>query len=208
MYGEVTIYGLRDPSDGSIFYVGRSTRVHERFMQHLSEAERFKAEDMTMLERLFGIVDDSVTVKRKSEKETGKNVRKLRWINQITSRGENVELVILDQWDKCPTLEDANRLEDAWIAKMRGNNQPLTNFLYSRRQEVWWYGESNKNYKVGYARTPDEYIAMLKKGDVGSKRKSSRKSKTGSTSTGRKLNRSQKRRIAKKNYRKYTKKKK
>jgi len=197
MSNKVTIYGLRDPESKKIFYIGRSARVQTRFTQHLNEAKKYKASNETMLERLFGIKEESVTIK-KEEKDNG-NSRKLNWINQIIERGQEVELVILDEWDNCTTDQDANRLEDAWIAHMRSKNQPLTNFFYSTRMEIWWYGESNKNFKEGWAKSPAEYIEMLKAGKVGSQTE-------GDTDRKRKYSRSQKRRLAKKNYRKTSKK--
>lgn len=160
-YGKVSIYAMSDPESHRVFYVGRSQRPESRFMEHLTEAERYRVATEDVLERLFGI-------KAKKEGLDGAgNAKKLKWINSILVRGLEVEFTILDEWT-APTLQDANRLEDAWIAHMKSLGHPLTNVVYSRRMLPKWYGKTNPHFRTGWAETPQAYIAMLKSGAVGS----------------------------------------
>lgn len=162
-YGKVHIYALKDPDTGRVFYVGRTKRTPKtRFLAHMAEAERYERDTESVGKRLWGIDDDSPT---KDSKEHS-NVRKLRWILSIKNRGLEVELEVLDEAE-FEIEQDAARLEEAWIAEMRQRNQPLTNYIYSRRMSPSWYGETNPRYKEGWAKTPLEYIERLKKGEVG-----------------------------------------
>lgn len=160
-YGKVSIYSLSDPESHRVFYVGRSQRPESRFMEHLTEAERYRVATEDVLERLFGI-----KAKKEGLDGTG-NTKKLKWINSILIRGLEVEFTILDEWS-APTLQDANRLEDAWIAHMKSMGHPLTNVVYSRRMLPKWYGKANPHFREGWAETPQAYISMLKAGAVGS----------------------------------------
>lgn len=158
-YGNVVIYALLDPDTHKVFYVGRSKHPEARLLQHLSEAEQVKTKEQHPLERLFGII-----IEGKESREKGKyNEKKVKKINDILERGKDPKFVILDQW-YAPTLRDANRLEDAWIAEMRRRGEPLTNMILSRRMEVWWYDSSRDNFNSNWAKSPMEFIQLLKSG--------------------------------------------
>lgn len=161
-YGKVHIYALKDPDTDRVFYVGRTKRTPEtRFLGHMAEASRYERETESVGKRLWGI-GDSV----KSDTKEGSNVRKLRWILSIKNRGKDVVLEVLDEAE-FKIEQDAARLEEAWIAEMRKRNQPLTNYIYSHRMNPAWYGETNPHYKVGWAKSPMEYIELLKNGKIG-----------------------------------------
>jgi hypothetical protein len=163
VYGKVSIYAMKDPATHRIFYVGRSQRPQSRFLEHLAEAERYRIASEDMLTRLFGIQ----VVQDNRSKDGSGNAKKLKWIISIFDRDEQPEFVILDEW-VAPTMQDANRLEDAWIAELRSQGHPLTNVIYSRRMNPNWYGEKNPYYRHGWATSPTDYIARLKAGTVGS----------------------------------------
>ena len=165
-YGKVSIYALSDPTTHRVFYVGRSLRPQSRFTEHMTEAERFRQATEDVLERLFGI-----ETTKKRETDGSGNGKKLKWILSILDRGLEVEFTILDEWT-APTVQDANRLEDAWIAEMRHRGHPLSNVIYSRRMNPKWYGKTNPYFKPGWAETPQAYISMLKAGVIGSARES------------------------------------
>ena len=170
-YGKVYIYALKDPETGRVFYVGRTKRTpRTRLLGHLSEANRYERDTESIGKRLWGIDDDAPT---KASNKEHSNVQKLRWILSIKNRGLEVEQEVLDE-AVFDIEQDAARLEEAWIAEMRRRNQPLTNYIYSRRMSPLWYGETNPRYKEGWASTPLEYIERLKNGEVGGE-----KTKTG-----------------------------
>ena len=156
-YGNVTIYALKDPRDNRIFYVGRTKRPNSRLMQHINEAKKFLSENQEPLERLLALK----TTKKPMVTKSGKNLLKISKILNIVESGCEVTFNILDEWE-APTLDDANKLEEAWIAVIRKRGNYLTNYIYSHRMNPWWYGEKNKYYKEGWAKTPEEFIEKLK----------------------------------------------
>lgn len=159
-YGNVTIYALKDPRDNRIFYVGRTKRSNSRLQQHLNEAKKFLVENQDPLERLLSMKSTKNAMVTKS----GKNLSKITKILNILESGCDVNFCILDEWN-APTLSDANKLEEAWIAVVRKSGSYLTNYIYSHRMNPWWYGEKNKYYKDGWAKTPEEFIEKLKSQD-------------------------------------------
>lgn len=186
-YGKVYIYALKDPDTGRVFYVGRTKRTpRTRLLGHIAEAEKYARDTESVNKLLWGV--DVLKGDVKSREHS--NIRKLRWILSIKHRGLEVEQEVLDEAE-FDIEQDAARLEEAWIAEMRIRNQPLTNYIYSRRMNPSWYGESNPKYKEGWANTPLEYIDKLKAGEIGGT-----KTKTGKPR--RRYNRSQLRRLSKK----------
>lgn len=137
-YGHFFIYALADPTTDRIFYVGRAADPQFRLKQHLYEARH---SDTNVLSEV--------------------NRRKCRWINRILLGGNDVKLIILDEWE-CASLSQANRLEDAWMAIMRQQKQPLANYSTSRRQRPEWY--LKVKLPEGLARTPQNFIRSLKSG--------------------------------------------
>lgn len=171
-YGKVYIYALKDPETNRVFYVGRTKRSPEtRLLGHLAEVEQYQRENENLLAKLLGFkVVGSV-----SDKAEG-NVKKIKWILEIRRRGLEPRIEVLDIGD-FEIEQDAARLEEAWIAEMRMRKQPLTNYIYSRRMNPSWYGETNPGYKPGWARTPMEYIERLKAGKVGGAKTKTNKSR-------------------------------
>lgn len=143
-YGHFWVYALIDPDSKRVFYVGRSKYPNSRLLQHMSEAEKYKAAREFSLSELFGL-------SRKKSVEVS-NTRKIKWLNSIASRGATPDFEILDEW-VCFDVADANRLEDAWIAEMRSRGEPLTNKILSHRMNPKWYKTS-----------PTQYIQWLKAG--------------------------------------------
>lgn len=133
---KIYIYALKD--NDTIFYVGRTSDHKRRMREHLSEANLYR-------EYLNGL----------STSFEG-NRAKCSIIIQAQNSERNIDMEILDEWD-APTEVDANRLEDAWIAKIRPHH-PIKNYIYSRRQNTNWYKARNHHG----CSSPDEYIKKLK----------------------------------------------
>jgi hypothetical protein len=161
MYGKFFIYALIDPISELAFYIGRSKNTDKRYNQHLLESERYEEYKRDVLSQLLGL--------NKSKKKINRG--KAQWIKSITDRDMMPRIEVIDEWE-CETLDDANRLEDAWIAHYRHHEHPLQNKIISRRMNWWWYTPQNKMWKEGYAQSPQEYIEMLKSGIIGNKDKS------------------------------------
>lgn len=157
-----TVYGLQDPRDNKIFYVGRSKHPNARLLSHLAEAERYKQAVEHPLKRLFGvnIASDDLT-----QAPTNINRAKVNIINAIQNAGFQVQLKIIDVWET-DDLQDANRLEEAWIAHHFLTGHPLTNKITSSRMRPSWYSPKSKNWKPWYAESPMEYIKKLKNGEL------------------------------------------
>lgn len=163
-YGTVFIYALKDPRNNLIFYVGRTKNFQKRLAQHISEANLYHTNHIDINDRLWGDIEKvpfGTGVKR--------NVDKIRRILGIQQSGYAVEIEILDVWD-AETLGMATKLEEAWIAQKRVEQQPITNYIYSHRMMPIWYGKTNKYYQEGWAKTPLEYIALLKSEKITDKR--------------------------------------
>lgn len=163
--GTVYIYTISDPRTDQVFYVGRSKRPEYRFKQHVREAVKHYESTKDMLERLFGITSEEST-QTLATKKKGANLRKMNRIISILKEDKEPLFKIVDSME-CKTESDANRIEDAWIAKMRIQNQPIVNYIYSRRQDPSWYSPKRKGFKPWFASSPDEYIEKLKVGEVG-----------------------------------------
>lgn len=143
-YGKFSIYALKDPVTNRVFYIGRSKHPSTRILQHVSEAQNYKASQQITEDQLFGL-------EKFLKRGTG-SLKKMKWINNIIEKGLQPELIILDEWD-CFDVADANRLEDAWIAEMKRRGEPLTNRILSRRMKPEWYITS-----------PTQYMEWLKAG--------------------------------------------
>jgi hypothetical protein len=154
MSQKVIIYALKDPRDGKIFYVGRSKNHKQRFSQHISEAKLYEQNNTNIIDRLF---DEYALV----TKQKGKNYLKIKRILDILNEGLEPKLIKLDEWI-APTIKEASKLEEAWIAEMRSKNQPICNYIYSTRMNPWWYSNANKYWKQGWATSPMEYIQRIK----------------------------------------------
>lgn len=190
---KVYVYALKDPETERVFYVGRTKRhPRGRYLAHIAEANRYAQETMTTGQRLWGInasrtLEDSLHYS---------NIQKLRWIVSIQQRGLKPSLEVLDEGE-FDLVQDAARFEEAWIAEMRRQNQPLTNYIYSHRMSPAWYGPSNPKYQEGWAKTPMEYIKALKSGEIGGYRTKTEKPR-------KPYNRTQLRRLSKKAHRSAT----
>ena len=163
VYGNFFVYALINPETKRVFYVGRSKNADTRLGQHIKESISYKNSQKTSVEKLFGIDPEDVFERNMPFEKS--NVNKIRAINNILTRGLKPELKILDEW-YAENIQDANRLEEAWIAEMRRIGEPLTNFILSRRMEVWFYSKDRSGWKPGYATSPKEYIEKLKAGEI------------------------------------------
>lgn len=163
-YGAFVVYGLRDPANKKIFYVGRTTDPNARYSKHIAEAEEYKKtiNARNTPGRLFNM---SPIQQQQNKSSRSFNRAKVEWILNILDRNEKPDLIELDRWE-ADTIQDANRLEEPWIAKMRMDGHPLTNFITSRRMEPWWYSEDREGFKKGYAASPEEYIERVKNGKI------------------------------------------
>ena len=159
-YGEFVIYAIIDPTSNRVFYVGRTNNLEYRIKRHFKEAELFDPDNLNdeKYMKLLGL-------NRWDNTERHPNVEKAKWIKLIFGAGLEPVVKVLDSW-YAESLSDANRLEEAWIAHMKMMGEPLTNKVTSRRMQVWWYGENSPRWKPGMARTPLEFIEMLKNGSV------------------------------------------
>lgn len=155
----ITIYGLKDPRNNKIFYVGKTKRPKTRLQQHINEARLYANKHIDPIDRMFGY--KHVDVNKSYIRKTGKNVEKIARILDIINSNQTVDMIILDEW-QCYSDDDASKLEEAWIAQIRSTGTYLVNYIYSHRMNPWWYGANNPNYKTGWAKTPLEYIEKLK----------------------------------------------
>lgn len=158
-YGTFFVYALADPDNERIFYVGRTKDVKQRVKRHMKDAESYEEIEQNTS------ADLSIKKNRKKYMKHISNRGKLKWINNITKKGKEPKVIILDSWN-APTEADANRLEDAWIAIMLTRDEPLQNYIYSRRQYPDWYSPHSRNWKPGYAKSPQEFIERLKKNEL------------------------------------------
>ena len=151
------IYSLRDPDNNKVFYIGRTVDPETRLSSHIGETKRLFAYAKIDIDskRLSGFVYKRL--KSVAFKNNIPNVRKHLWIQNILKRGKQPTMLIEDVWDGWKDTQDANRLEDAWIAEMRRRKEPIQNYIYSRRQNPTWYSKEK-----GSA-TPMQYIKKLKR---------------------------------------------
>lgn len=162
-YGKFWIYAIKDPITNRVFYIGRSKHPNTRILQHISEAQNYKASRQITEDQLFGL--------EKFMKRGLGSLKKMKWINNIIDKGLQPDLDIIDEWE-CIDVADANRLEDAWIAEMKRRGEPLTNRILSRRMKPDWYRTSPLQYmewlksgkpKAHTSPQPDETPTQYKK---------------------------------------------
>jgi len=96
------IYGLIDPRDGLIHYVGRTVQdVERRLITHLSESKW----------------DGALSI------GTSKSV----WLKELTNAGFSPQIVILGQEEIERGLRGLSELELFWIEKLQAEDHPLKN---------------------------------------------------------------------------------
>lgn len=153
------IYALIDPRTHEVRYVGRSVNAERRKKQHIRDARKYMEAMVSPAHNWFEM--PLVKPADMDEKEYS-NIKKLHWIATLLHYGHEPVMVILDVWENTPSLTDAGRLEDAWIAQKKLEGHILLNHILTHRQNPSWYNGAKK----GYANSPMEYVEMLKSGQI------------------------------------------
>ena len=150
----VAIYGLFDPRTNQLRYVGRSKNAQQRYRQHLDDAKKYLTKSKTADHDWFAL-----PLLEKVDDKTLSNHNKLRWIAELLNDGNAPQMKMLDEWKHAKDIQDANRLEDAYIAIAKRDGALLFNYIYSHRQSHHWYHGLRGN-------TPEEYVKNLKDGII------------------------------------------
>lgn len=130
-----SVYALLDPRTESIYYVGQSTNVSDRFVAHLCAGNR-----------------------------KGKLTPIEKYNRDLRKAGYKPELIMLDTVITYH-LEIALRLEECWRVHMLGEDEPLTNSWKTGRCIDTDNPMAEAEYVKGYALATVEQIAELRESD-------------------------------------------
>ena len=124
------IYGLIDPRDRSLFYVGKSNRPHARLRQHINEARGSSkhAKSIRILEILDAGSEPELVVLESIE-QSGSVVAEERWIAAYRSRG------ILNVRDTCAFTKTSTRWHETHVG---WSNSMTADDLRAVRAERGW----------------------------------------------------------------------